>query len=63
MATTRHEAHLSEYTLGQRVADWVAKVLGSWIEEILRRLERIEKRRVSRLAGAADVEPSDLKGA
>lgn len=30
MAGTWHEAHVSEYTVGQRVADRVAQVLGSW---------------------------------
>lgn len=30
MATTWHERHKAEYTLGQRVADATARVLGSW---------------------------------
>lgn len=30
MATTWHERHREEYTVGQRVADATARVLGSW---------------------------------
>ena len=30
MARDWHENHLEDYTVGQRFADWVARVLGSW---------------------------------
>ena len=30
MATTWHEEHVQDYTFGQRVADGLARVLGSW---------------------------------
>lgn len=30
MARNWHENHLDNYTVGQRFADWVARVLGSW---------------------------------